>query len=132
MPKKTEKKSKPKKEEKVMKQAIHKEFKTIVSHLNSDDLSKFVKYLKSPWRIWWTNFFAGMARGLGFVIGATVLVSIVVYFFVSFLVNLPWVGDTFQWVSDNVNLEQIQGLGNSLGKLIELQEKQVEILEQIR
>jgi len=32
--------------------------------------------LISPWRIIWVNFLAGLARGLGMVIGATVLVYV--------------------------------------------------------
>lgn len=111
--------------------AIQSEFKTIISHLNRDDLSDYVRYLRSPWHIWWNNFFAGMARGLGFVIGATILVSIFVYLFVNVLVNLPIVGDTFQWVSENVKLEEIQNLGNSLYQLTQMQQEQIDLLKQL-
>ncbi len=111
--------------------AVESKFKSIVSHLNSDDLSEYVRYLRSPWHIWWNNFFAGMARGLGFVIGATILVSIFVYLFVNILVNLPVVGESFQWVSENVKLEEIQNLGNSLYQLTQLQQEQIELLKQL-
>lgn len=106
-------------------------FRGVVKNMKQGDLQDYVTYLHSPWRIIWTNFLAGITRGFGFIIGATVLVSIAVYFFINFLVNLPWVGDTFQWINENVKLEEIQDLGNSLGKLIESQEKQVELLEKM-
>lgn len=109
--------------------AIQKELGVLKKHLDKDALTAYVRYLRSPWRIWWSNFLAGLARGLGFVIGATVLVSLFIYLFVQVLVSLPWVGDSFQWVSDNVKLEEIQNLGVSLNRLVEMQEKQVELLE---
>lgn len=109
----------------------NKPLKKMITQLDKDDISDYVRYLRSPWHIWWNNFFAGMARGLGFVIGATLLVSIFVYVFVNILVNLPVVGDTFQWVSDNVNLEEIQNLGNSLYQLTQLQQEQIDLLKQL-
>ena len=46
--------------------------------------------LISPWRIIWVNFLAGLARGLGMVIGATVLVYILALV-LGFLMNkLGW------------------------------------------
>lgn len=36
-------------------------------------LEEWVTYMRSPWRIIWTNFIAGLFRGLGTVIGATVI-----------------------------------------------------------
>jgi len=46
--------------------------------------------LISPWRIIWVNFLAGLARGLGMVIGATVLVYLLVLI-LGFLMNrLGW------------------------------------------
>ena len=46
--------------------------------------------LISPWRIIWVNFLAGLARGLGMMIGATVLVYFLTLI-LSFLMNkLGW------------------------------------------
>lgn len=111
--------------------SIHKEFKNIISHLNRDDLTEYVRYLRSPWYIWWNNFFAGMARGLGFVIGATILVSLFVYVFLNILVHLPVVGDTFQWINENIKVEEIKNLGNSLYQLTQMQQEQIDLLKQI-
>lgn len=46
--------------------------------------------LVSPWRIIWVNFLAGLARGLGMMIGATVLVYLLALV-LGFLMNkLGW------------------------------------------
>jgi len=46
--------------------------------------------LISPWRIIWVNFLAGLARGLGMMIGATVLVYLLTLI-LGFLMNkLGW------------------------------------------
>ena len=38
-------------------------------------LKEFIRYSSSPWRIVWTNFVAGIFRGLGAVIGASVFIA---------------------------------------------------------
>lgn len=62
-------------------------------------LFEYTRYLKSPFRIMYTNLLAGMARGLGFVLGATVIVAIVVYIVSKILVDIPVVGTFFEWLN---------------------------------
>jgi hypothetical protein len=70
-------------------------------------LEDFLKYLKSPWSIIWTNFVAGLFRGLGFIIGATVLIAVATFILVKVLGNLPWVGESFKQIGEFFqNLEQ--------------------------
>jgi len=107
------------------------EFKSLLAQLDHDDLSEYMRYLRSPWHIWWNNFFAGMARGLGFIVGATILVSLMVYLFVNVFVNLPVVGETFQWFNENIKIEEIKNLGNSLYQLSQMQQEQIELLKKI-
>jgi len=63
-----------------------------VSYTGLDD---FVRYLHSPWRIIWSNFLAGIFRGLGFVVGATVVLAVSIYILVHILGNVPLVGEFF-------------------------------------
>lgn len=69
-------------------------------------LDEFVAYLKNPWRVVWLNLLAGIMRGLGFVIGAGAVLSILGYALVNWLGQLPWVGDLF--VQLGLLLEQVQ------------------------
>lgn len=59
-------------------------------------LYEYVLYLSSPLRIFFTNLIAGIGRGLGFVLGATVVVAIVVYIVSKILVEIPIVGKSFE------------------------------------
>lgn len=47
---------------------------TIVERLNLGD---YVGLLQRPHRLLWLNFMAGLARGLGGILGATLLVSLI-------------------------------------------------------
>lgn len=60
-------------------------------------LYEYVLYLSSPFKIFFHNLLAGIGRGLGFVLGATVVVAIVAYIVSKILVDIPLVGKSFQW-----------------------------------
>lgn len=55
---------------------------------------EFAEYLRSPTRILWTNFFAGVFRGVGIVIGATVVVAVLIWL-IGVFIDLPLVGQYF-------------------------------------
>lgn len=56
-------------------------------------LAEYTEMLKSPKRMIWVNFLAGLARGLGIAVGATVLgaLFLIILFKVGQL-NLPVIG----------------------------------------
>ncbi len=69
---------------------------------------RFVEYLDMvtrPGRIWYTNFLWGLARGLGFGLGMTVLLGLTMYL-LAHMVNLPLIGgliaDIYQIVQEQV------------------------------
>jgi hypothetical protein len=55
----------------------------------------FVEYLASPWRIFWSNLLGGMARGLGIVIGMTVVITILIAT-LNWIVDFPLIGQYFE------------------------------------
>ena len=57
----------------------------------SSELEEFFRYLHSPWNIIWRNIVAGLARGLGAVFGATVIVALAIGVLKVF-VDLPLIG----------------------------------------
>ncbi len=67
----------------------------VVDRLIHRDVKKYTDYLSSPWRIMWTNFLAGVAHGLGIVLGATLVLTLVTFVLSKFLSHLPFVGDFF-------------------------------------
>ena len=76
-------------------------------------LDEFVAYLRSPWRIFWTNTLAGAARGLGFAIGASLVLSVAGYVLVNWLGQIPFIGDMFLKLNDF--LTQLQHGSSSSG-----------------
>ena len=55
------------------------------------ELEDFMRYLNSPWRIVWRNIIAGLARGLGAVFGATLIVALSIWVLKIFI-DLPLIG----------------------------------------
>ena len=58
----------------------------------NDNLKEFIRYSSSPWRIVWTNFVAGVFRGLGAIIGASVFIAAMIWMLTLF-VDIPLIGE---------------------------------------
>ena len=87
----------------------------ITKDLAHAGLEEFVAYLRSPWRVIWANLLAGIFRGLGFVIGATVVLAVVVWILVKVLGNLPVVGEWFQEAGEFI--QNIEAASQTLGSM---------------
>ena len=78
----------------------------ILEKLSRTELEQFVHYLSNPWRIMWANFLAGTFRGLGFLIGASLIIAVVGYIITRVLGQVPFVGDMFTafnlWVQETL------------------------------
>ncbi|MEZ5537115.1 MAG: DUF5665 domain-containing protein [Thiolinea sp.] len=90
----------------------------------ADTLEDFVNYVSNPWRVMWTNFVAGVFRGLGAVVGASVVIALLVWT-LSLFVSTPLVGQYFENMRDSVNNyveqnnynDEFDRLGDSLERL---------------
>ena len=69
--------------------------KELVKVLSAADVVEFLEYLKSGKRVFWVNFRAGVAKGLGVTVGMTVILGILIWV-LTMLVDLPLVGEYFQ------------------------------------
>lgn len=65
-------------------------------------LKEFIRYSSSPWRIVWTNFVAGIFRGLGAVIGASVFIAFLIWVLTLF-VDVPLVGKYAEEIKTTVS-----------------------------
>jgi len=83
--------------------AAQKELRQIKKVLDGAGFSDFVRYLRSPWRIMWINFWAGVFRGLGILIGMTVVVALLVWLLTK-LVDFPLIGEYFEEMLDAIKL----------------------------
>lgn len=75
-----------------------KKLEKIIHKLRKVELQEFTNYLHSPWRIFWANFLAGTARGLGFLLGATIILTVVGFILTKVLSHVPYIGEFFQAV----------------------------------
>jgi len=64
-------------------------------------LKEFIRYSSSPWRIVWTNFVAGIFRGLGAIIGASMFIAFLIWILTLF-VDAPLVGEYAKTIKDTV------------------------------
>lgn len=85
-------------EEDFVDQHLKDEWKTIqlqklVSHLESLRIAEYMELLERPAKLILVNFIAGIARGLGIAIGATVVFALLLNFLHKLiLLNLPGIG----------------------------------------
>ena len=68
--------------------------KEIIKTFEAAGVVEYLEYLQSGKRLMWTNFRAGVAKGLGITIGATVVLAILVWILAK-LVALPVIGEYF-------------------------------------
>ncbi len=57
-------------------------------------LAEYVELLNRPSRLFYINFFAGVARGLGMAVGFTILGALLIYTLQRLqLLNIPFIGE---------------------------------------
>ena len=68
--------------------------KEIIKTFEAGGVVDYLEYLKSGKRVFWVNFKAGVAKGLGVTVGMTVVLGVIVWI-LTMLINLPIVGEYF-------------------------------------
>jgi len=69
-------------------------------------LAEYVELLNRPTRLFYINFFAGMARGIGMAVGFTILGALLIYMLQRLqYLNIPVIG---QFVAEIVRIVQAQ------------------------
>lgn len=76
----------------------------LVNAIESLGLEEFIEYIKSPWRLLWPNFVAGVARGFGALVGATIVVALVIWGLTQ-VISLPLIGRYLEPYAKNVQTE---------------------------
>lgn len=90
----------------------------------ADSMEDFIRYVSSPWRIVWANFIAGVFRGLGAIIGASIVIALIIWI-LSMFANLPWVGEYANqvktavsgYVEDTNYNDEFDRLGDTLDRI---------------
>ncbi|MCP4046390.1 MAG: hypothetical protein GY732_10420 [Gammaproteobacteria bacterium] len=75
--------------------------KKIIKTFEAGGVVDYLEYLQSGKRVFWVNFKAGIAKGLGVTVGMTMVLGILVWI-LTMLINLPVVGEYFAEVKEHV------------------------------
>ncbi|MBE6111964.1 MAG: hypothetical protein E7195_02935 [Peptococcaceae bacterium] len=72
-------------------------------------IAEYVDYLEHPFRLIWTNFLIGVARGLGGTIGLALVIGVLVFIVQELIMlNLPvisdFIADFILMIQDNYNM----------------------------
>ena len=69
--------------------------------LERANLHDYLEQQNRPWVLIRNNLLAGIARGFGIVIGATILIALVLLL-LGWLGGLPYIGDLFKYLGQSI------------------------------
>lgn len=76
----------------------------LIDALEAAGIQEFIEYIKSPWKMLWPNFIAGVARGFGALVWATIVIASV-WWILSTLIDLPLIGKKLEPFVEKVQYE---------------------------
>lgn len=83
---------------------LSKRIQKLSQDIERFNIAEYLNLINSPRRFLAINFVGGIARGVGFALGATVFAALVIYFLQRIVVlNLPLIGD---FIADLVRIVQ--------------------------
>ncbi|MFD2672289.1 DUF5665 domain-containing protein [Marinicrinis sediminis] len=87
-------------------QGIEERLERLAKKLESGEIAEYVRLANSPGKLLIRNLFAGIARGVGYAIGISVFLLLMLYILRALgALNLPIIGD---FIADIVKIVQIQ------------------------
>ena len=63
----------------------------LINAIESTGLEEFMEYIRSPWKMLWPNFIAWVARGIGALLGAALVLTVIGWIF-AVTIDLPLIG----------------------------------------
>ncbi len=75
----------------------------LARRLENSGVAEYVKLSQKTGKILWLNFLSGVARGLGFTVGTSIVLA-VVYKIISHLIsmNIPYITETLRQVTETI------------------------------
>lgn len=67
-------------------------------------LDEFIEYIRSPWKMLWPNFIAGVARGFWALVGATIVIGLIGWS-LAIIIDLPLIGRRLEPYVNHVQTE---------------------------
>ena len=76
----------------------------LIDAIGATGLDEFIEYIRSPWKMLWPNFVAGIARGFGALVGATIVIGIVGWT-LAIIIDLPLIWQRIEPYVSNIQTE---------------------------
>ena len=80
------------------------EVEGLVDAIQAIGLEEFMDYIRSPWKMLWPNFIAGVARGFGALVGASIVIAIIGWS-LTLIIDLPLIGQKLEPYVSNIQSE---------------------------
>jgi hypothetical protein len=76
----------------------------LLDAIDAAGLQEFMEYIRSPWKMLWPNFVAGVARGFGALVWVTIVLAMI-WWFLSTLIDLPLIGKQIEPYVERIQTE---------------------------
>ena len=76
----------------------------LIDAIESAGIQEFIEYIRSPWKMLWPNFIAGVARGFGALVGATIVIALIGWILAT-IIDLPLIGKQLEPYVEKVQTE---------------------------
>lgn len=93
-----------KQETKTLTQEQQKNLENLKDAISAAWLDEFMEYIQSPWKMLWPNFVAGVARGVGALIGAAIVLALIGWILAQ-IISLPLIGEKIEPYIQNIQNE---------------------------
>lgn len=81
-----------------------KDLEGLITAIEAAGMEEFIEYIRSPWKMLWPNFVAGMARWVGTLLGAAIVIAIIGWVLTK-MISLPLIGKSLEPYIKNVQGE---------------------------
>lgn len=93
-------------EKEIKEEIINSQLEKLLQHLESLRIAQYIELLERPIRLIMVNFVAGLARGLGIAIGATLIFAIMIEFLRRLLLlHIPGIGN---FIAEIIHIVEIR------------------------
>ena len=76
----------------------------LIDAIEGAGIDEFMEYIRSPWKMLWPNFVAGIARGFWALVGATIVIALIGWI-LSTIIDLPLIGKKLEPYVEKVQTE---------------------------
>jgi Domain of unknown function (DUF5665) len=93
-------------QEKTLLEQMNKNIEKLAGHFEKVTVQDYLRFVGNPWKVLWVNLLAGIMRGFGLAIGATLILAVIMIVLtkiLSHLITLPFVGQQVAQLVEMVN-----------------------------